>query len=321
MDELHSTSLAVGATEQTTKTETEIITADETKSSDRDLAFSQDFTFTVIESSSQLSATPITNDSDELLSIPREIISSRISATKLQSELLRPIIAGTYNGLPAYLLKLQFQFYDSGGGRTWFSRIQSADISVLLEDAPSDGTEDGPQSGRRRKRPGKNVKHPSIDKVYPGTKGWTGPISTAPVTMVKGTEFQAGWSGAGPSLGAKANLSESRSTNDTGSASVTTMSTGTSGTQRNSLRISIMENPIDAHGILPYLVAPLIVTHHHRRFKMRVTVSSTFGFWRGMLAESVPVLGRSDDPLFFDPDVLKKMAEAEAKGRGGVKVV
>jgi hypothetical protein len=315
MDALQSTAPATAAEEQINITETEILTTNETISSDEDLTFSQTFTFTIVESSSQLSSSRITNDEGETLSIPRPIISAKLSATT-QSECLRPISAGTYNGLPAYLLKLQFQFY---GGQTWLDRIQSADINVVMKDAPSDAAGDGTQSGKRKKHLSKDAKHPSIDRVYPGPQGWKGPISSVPVATDKGTEIQVGWSGLGPSFSVKANVNQTRSRDETGSATVTTITTG--GSQRNCLCITVKENPVDAHGILPYMVIPLIVTHHYRRFQMRVTVNATYGFWRGKLAESVPFLGRSDDPLFFDPKVIDEMMEAGTTRGGGVKVV
>jgi hypothetical protein len=47
-------------------------------------------------------------------------------------------------------------------------------------------------------------------------------------------------------------------------------------------------------------------------------VKAHFGFWRGTLARSVPVLGRNDEPLFFDPETLVRMAgEGVERGPDG----
>ena len=54
---------------------------------------------------------------------------------------------------------------------------------------------------------------------------------------------------------------------------------------------------------------------------MRVTVHATYGFCRGKWAESIPVLGRADEPLLFDPVVLGEKMEKGEKGIGGIKIV
>jgi hypothetical protein len=83
------------------------------------------------------------------------------------------------------------------------------------------------------------------------------------------------------------------------------------GRQRNSLLVNVAENPIQMAGIPSYLTIPLILTHHSRRFSMRVSLNIKFGSWRGKLAEMVPVLGWADEPLFFDPEVLQKKMETD----------
>src|ERR1700712_3017250 len=114
MDLLRSITPGTMTKDQSTTTNAEILTPSEQATDNENATFSQTLDFIIPESGSQLS-TPITNDEEELLSIPRDIISTRVSGSKLQVELLRPLIAGTYNGLPAYLLKLQCQFNYSGG--------------------------------------------------------------------------------------------------------------------------------------------------------------------------------------------------------------
>jgi hypothetical protein len=273
--------------------------------------FSWTISFAFDETHSQLS-TPRKNTPEEERT-PPEIVSSSISTTRLQCELLRPLLAGSYQSVPAYLLKLQFQFQVMKGDRSWLKRIQAASISVVFEDAPL-GEKVQTKRRRRAGRQDGDVIHPAVVKTFPGPEGWQGPISTSPKSNDVGVGLQAGWMG----LGADVNWSQSRTKDESGAAKVDVMRTGP---QRNCLFVNIMENPVDAAGIPALLVIPLIVTHHSRRFSMRVTVKATFGFWRGKLAEYVPVLGRADDPVYFDTEVLKHKMEAEEKGIGGTKVM
>jgi hypothetical protein len=158
------------------------------------------------------------------------------------------------------------------------------------------------------------VKHPSVVKTFPGPEGWQGPVSTRSIANEVGVGLQAGWTG----LGADVGWSQTSTRDDSGLAKIETMRTGP---QRNSLLVTVTENPIDASGIPSLLVMPFLVTHHSRRFSMRVTVKATFGFWRGKLAESIPVLGRADEPVFFDTAVLAQKMEANEKGIGGLKLI
>jgi hypothetical protein len=92
-------------------------------------------TVSVDEDGGQLSGPQ--RNSQAQLSIPREIISTGKRSDMLQAELLRPIFAGTYFDDPAYLVRLQLQLsLSAGGNQSWLSRIQSADIHVLVEDGP-----------------------------------------------------------------------------------------------------------------------------------------------------------------------------------------
>lgn len=84
--------------------------------------------------------------------------------------------------------------------------------------------------------------------------------------------------------------------------------------------ITLIENPVDACGIPSFLVVPLILTHHSRRFSMRVTVKATFGFWCGKMAESILISGLTDDPLYFDPAVLNEFINKKETGIGGGRI-
>ncbi|KAH8892519.1 hypothetical protein GQ53DRAFT_746060 [Thozetella sp. PMI_491] len=174
-----------------------------------------------------------------------------------------------------------------------------------MEDAPYDEVEESLED---------EPPHPSTVKTFPGPSGWTGPISTASVVEETGVRVKLGWEGVGASVQDKIQ----RTKTEKGSVKVAVVRKGR---QRNSLIVTVAEDPIDAAGIPDYLTIPLIVTHHSRRFSMRVTLHARFGFWRGKLAEIVPVLGRTDEPLFFDPLQMRQMMDNGQRGIGGTKVV
>lgn len=272
-----------------------------------DLVLVQPLTTTVDEGGNQLSS-PQTNKPAEL-SIPREIISEGVSTSNFQSELLRPIFAGTYRGTPAYLVRLQFQVSTPGNRRNWRSRIKTAGINVLLQDAPRDtGGEDSTDDEDDEPL------HPSVVKTFPGEEPWNGTPSTAEVTEHGEIGLQLGWN----SVSASTKVGRSQTKTETGAVEVMSRRKGR---QRNSLLVTVSENAVDAAGIPRYLTIPLIITHHTRRFSMGVSVNARYGFWQDRLSEMVPVIGRADEPLYFDPLVMRRIMEKGQKGIGGVRVV
>lgn len=269
-----------------------------------DLVLGQRLRVTLDESGNQLSK-PQTNRPSELC-IPRNIISSSVSSAIFHAEFLRPIIAGTYHDVPAYLVILQFQLAIPGNSRSW-SRIQRADISVLVKDAPCDPAEE--ESDDDDDEPS----HPSIVKTFPGPEGWKGALSTAEVTESSEVGLQLGLD----SVSASVKGGRTRTKTETGAVSVIVVRR-----QSNSLQVTVTEDSVDRAGVPQYLRIPVILTHQARRFSMRVVVKARFGFWRGKLAETVPVLGRADEPLYFDPLEMHQMAERGQKGkRDGVQLV
>ncbi|KAK8103438.1 uncharacterized protein PG998_010471 [Apiospora kogelbergensis] len=292
--------------------------------------FSQSIRVTLDEGGGQLS-TPQTNRADEQ-SIPREIISSTVSSSIFQSECLRPIIAGTYHGAPAYLIRLQFQLVTAVGGnnRGWLSRIKGATIKILLQDAPAAPSgDDGSSMESDEDSDDEECHFPSIVKTMPGPDGWKGQPTTALVADTTECGLQLGWDAAGVST----TMGRQRTKTETGAVRINTVCKGR---DRNSLVIAVAEDAVDAAGIPEYLVLPLIVTPallgngrqgreggaKGRRFSMRVEVNARFGIWRhGVLADMVPVMGRADEPLYFDPAVLQRWMEEGRRGVGGTRVV
>lgn len=92
---------------------------------------------------------------------------------------------------------------------------------------------------------------------------------------------------------------------------------------RNVMMWSIEEDLVAKDGIPRTIELPLIVTTKSQgRFSAQVTVKAHYGFWRGALARGVPVLGKNDSPLFFDPVMLASMATTNtSRGPDGRLVV
>ncbi|KAF5693055.1 hypothetical protein FDENT_2315 [Fusarium denticulatum] len=262
----------------------------------------------------QLSA-PQTNNTAQL-SEPREIISSGDSPSLLQAALKRPVLAGTYFNEPAYLVQLQLHLSLSGGNRSWLRRIQTVDIHVLVEDAPRDDaqndSDDSDSSDSDYEE--EEFPHPAIVKAFPSPSGWEGTPQSAEVSLTHGIGLQVGYTPASVSY----NIGESRTWTKTGAVKV---KVAHKGPEQNKLHVRVEESSVDKAGVPDYLLVPFIIRHRSRRFRMRVGIHARFGFWRGKLAEVVPILGRADEPLFFDPLVMRRAMEKGRRGVNGEKVV
>lgn len=264
------------------------------------------------ESSPLLAAAAQKNTGNEL-SIPREVISSSVSSTSMVSEILRPLTAGTYKGQPAYLIQLQLQIQSSAPRQSWRRRIQAVSISIVAEDAPL--CAEMPVKANRGELEGEGGdKNPAFIKTYPGPEGWEGPVATQKKNKEIGIELQGGWMGFALSFFTSKALEKE----EKGRARVTTMRFGRK--NRNEMRITAVENPVDAAGVPAHLIIPILLVHHNRRFSLRVIVKATFGFWRGKIAESFPVLGKADDPLYFDPEVIDHVIETGKTEFGGSNI-
>ncbi|KAK7961636.1 uncharacterized protein PG986_002461 [Apiospora aurea] len=272
------------------------------------VVFSQSLNLTFEESGGQLSSEPQTNRPDELI---------------FHSECLRPVLAGTYNGVPAYLVRLQFQLVASAGGsnRGWSSRVKGATIKVLFQDAPPPG---GYGSDKEEDSDDDEPQHPSIVKTMPGPEGWQGHPTMTQVEDKAEFGLQLGWD----AVGVSATKSRQRTKAKTGAIRINAVCRGH---DCNSLIVAVAEDAVDAAGIPEHMVLPLIVAvppqqqgsgSRGKRFSMRVEVNARFGFWRhGILADIVPIMGRADEPLYFDPGVMHQWMEEGRKGVGGVKAV
>ncbi|KAK8121603.1 hypothetical protein PG984_010273 [Apiospora sp. TS-2023a] len=290
--------------------------------------FSQSLNLTIEgETGGQLSAPPCTNRPEEL-SVPRRVISAAVSSSIFRSECLRPILAGTYNGVPAYLVRLRFQLMAATGrnSKDWLSRVKGATIKVLFKDAPLPPDDEDSDYSDPDDDDDEEPQHPSIVKTMPGPEGWKGRPTVAQVVDNAELSLQLGWD----AVNVSATKGRQRTKAETGAIQIDVACLGH---DDNSLVVSVAEDPVDAGGIPKHLVLPLFVTvppHKKRgsrtgkgrRFSMRVEVNARFGFWRhGLLADIVPVLGRADEPLYFDPGVMRQWMEEGRTGVGGIKVV
>lgn len=89
--------------------------------------------------------------------------------------------------------------------------------------------------------------------------------------------------------------------------------------QTHAISWRIDEDIVAKQGVPREIVLPLIVVFQGEgRFSARVTVGAHYGFWRGVLARKVPVLGHSDKPLFFDPSKLTALVTLGQQGLSNV---
>ncbi|KAL2064052.1 hypothetical protein VTL71DRAFT_4546 [Oculimacula yallundae] len=280
---------------------------------EEDLQFNLPLQITIEESSDQLSA-PKTNKPFQL-SEPRLIISESASKINLvQAKLLRPILAGTYFGDPAYLLRLQLHLYTPGASRSWLSRIQSASINVTLQDAPVSRDDNGDSSEEEDSDEDEEPEHPSIVNTFPSESGWEGPLRSALLTRTIELGTQIGYQ---PFITASVGTSFSETREKTGAVKIKVGIRGES----NILNVVLEENPIDREGVPDFLVVPFVVAHNARRFSVRVVVNARYGFMKGILSEMWPILGRNDDPVYFDPTVMKGLMEKGKRDKSGQKKV
>ncbi|KAF2450171.1 hypothetical protein P171DRAFT_479280 [Karstenula rhodostoma CBS 690.94] len=241
---------------------------------------------------------------DQELSIPREVIAEVVGGSRLVAELKRPIKIGAYNELPAYLLQAHFSFQKASSN--WFYRIQTAEITIVFEDAPLN--EPAVKVSRNKQQ------HPAIAAWYPEL--FEGEVSQASITVSVNAGLEVGYMGAGASLGTE----KSRTYLEKGRVVVHGVRGG--GRHRNSVTWVVEQDSIEKAGIPRDIKLPFIVTRqNNNRFSARVTVKAHYGFRRGPLARSVPVVGKNEEPLYFDPATLEDMIENGNRGPDGTPIV
>jgi hypothetical protein len=263
-----------------------------------DESFARTIAFAVEESNLLSSETPQQNTSDEE-HVPRIIIAEEVRGNfRLQSRLLRPLQHGTvHNSIPAFLLRPIFTF--QGQSKKWRSRITFATISVLFEDAPKHPTT--PRGDA-----------PAVKSAAFYQSPYIGPTRSALVIGAAGMSV-SGFSGIGGSL------ATSRTTLDEGNLKI---ETSINGRDLNQVTWVIRENSVSKAGIPTSIELPIILMPTaNRRFSAKIAVHAEYGFWQGPWAEKVPVLGKNDDPLYFDPVELELREAEAARGKDGELIV
>jgi hypothetical protein len=256
----------------------------------------------------------------ESVSVPREVISETISTCRFQYGCLQSLITGKYNGIPAYLLQLQFQFTPPEHCPTWLSRIQSASIDVVFEDVPANTpARVNVKTSSRAARREKEANSPEITGTFPGPDGWKIPFSDTPPLSTSGVGIQQISS---TPLGSQLATDNIRSKPETEGTALTKVTTLCNGYPRlNHLEIDIRTGT-EKDSIPELLAIPLIMTPKgDRPFNMRVRINAKVDIWKGELFRTVKISGQAEKPLYFDPIELQRMKEGGIKSTQAQKVV
>lgn len=250
------------------------------------------------ESIDPVLSSPIKNNKDENEeSIPRETIAAEVRSTRFIAALERPIRFGTFNDQTAFLLTFHFSFQRVLGG--YFNRVRAVDIKIVFDDAPLDQTVG---AGR----------NPSIVRFHPVE--YEGPTSYGNVTYCSGISSDLSSIPGGPSSGAHL----SREVNIPIVSSLKVHGTRSGTPTRNKIVWTIEEDEILKTGMPREVKLSLTMNMKEaRRFSAKVIVAAHYSFKYGLLAKTFPVIGRSNDPLFFDPPLLEDIAQNQQTGPDG----
>ncbi|MCJ1467184.1 hypothetical protein MMC07_005807 [Pseudocyphellaria aurata] len=235
------------------------------------------------------------DENDE--SIPPEMIAAEVRSTRFIAALERPIRLGTFNDQTAFLLTFHFSFQRTFEGS--FNRVRAVEIKIVFEDAPRDQTVG---AGR----------NPSIVRLHPVE--YDGPATYGNAMYSSGIHSELISIPGGPSLGAHL----SRDVNVPIVSSLNVHGTRSGTPTRNKVVWTIEENSILKTGMPREVKLSLIVNMKElRRFSARVIVAAHYSFMYGLLAKTFPVIGRSNNPLFFDPPLLEDIARNQGTGPDG----
>lgn len=255
---------------------------------DEDGGLFRTISFELDDSADELLSSPIENTEEEQ-SIPRELIAVEVRSTKVIASLERPICLGTFNSLPAFRLGFHLSFQRVLQGS--FGRIRAVEIEITFEDAPKDATV---STGT----------NPTIVRFHPEL--YNGPVSKGGITYHLELNGQLVSVAGGPSLGAA--LARDKSFPYESKLEVHGVVEGWP--TRNKITWTIEEDHILGSGMPRDLKLPLIVNmKESRRFSAKLNVAAHYGFKRGMLAKTFPVIGKDVVPLFFDPQLLQDIAQ------------
>ena len=255
-------------------------------------------TFNIDSSSDALLSSPPTKNTEEELSIPREIIAEAVSSTRLQAELERPIRVGTYNNYPAWLLCFRFSFQRTSD--RWLTRVQAAKIEIGFFDAPWDAS---------------TAMNPSVVQFYPIE--YEGRTTSGQVVHKADASLTVAPPSGGPNLG----TSFSREVTVPLESKLHVHGVCGGRPARNKVTWTIEEDYIKKDGMPREMRMPIIVMRKEpRRFSARLLITAHYSIIRGPLAKMVPLLGKLDDPLYFDPAALENAMDQKLTGPDGTPI-
>lgn len=234
-----------------------------------------------------------TTNTAEEESIPREIIAEEVRSTRFQAELERPIRIGTFNGQLVFLLCFKFSFQRLSHG--FLKRIQMATIGVTFDDAPSDLT-------------APSIPNPSVVRHHPIE--YQGAVSTGTVSYHNEVNAQLSSIPNGPTIGTTFSMDGSRPRE--GRLVVHGVTSGRRA--QNRITWTVEEDDVLKSGMPREMKMALVVNmREERRFSAHVIVTAHYAFSRGLIAKMIPVIGKSHDPLYFDPAVLRDIAQKQTQ--------
>lgn len=90
---------------------------------------------------------------------------------------------------------------------------------------------------------------------------------------------------------------------------------------KNKVTWTVREDRLKKDGVPREMRMSIVVTSKEpRRFSARVIIWAHYAIVRGQLAKMVPVMGKMDDPLYFDPTALEAAVEENQTGPDGTPV-
>lgn len=214
---------------------------------------------------------------------PRSVIAEHVKNWRLIGELKRPLLLGTFEGQLAYLLVFKFTFQRLCSNS--ILRVRSSVIEIEFEDAPTD-----PAAAP-------SLAHcPQVVAIYP--KWYEGPTSYA--TVQRGISLSVTVPGG---AGIQGTVSRKTERLEEGRTSVH----GVIGPRpSNCVDWSITENKVLRDGLPGEFELALVTKYNEgRRFSATVTVWVSFGW--NIFGGKMRVMGKNDDPLFFNPGVLNRL--------------
>lgn len=255
---------------------------------DEDGDLFQTISFELDDSADDLLSSPSRNTEEEQF-IPREVIAAEVRSTTVIAKLERPICLGTFNGLPAFLLRFHFIFQRVSQG--FFDRIRAVEIKIVFEDAPTDPIV-------------ASSKNPTIVRFHP--EEYHGPVSRGTVTDHTEVNAKIAPGLGGPSF----DIVLSRDASIPRESKVIVHGAVDGWPTQNKITWTIDEDNILATGMPRNLKLPLIVNMKEpRRFSAKLVVAAHYGFKKGSLAKTFPVIGKKVAPVFFDPQLLQDLAQ------------